>query len=539
MRLPTSRNRFQNVRRLKMPWRLGLIFAVLAVLLLLPTSRLSACKFNQEQRFPTLNTTLPIETSDNQGSTETTSDKEQKTLTVALPIGDDALKALRLLFLARQSGLLNQEPGQYIGQSIQLSDLQQFEGPLTINLINVSQDTGVTKDQIADWQAAGNMPDIIYCLNAATSPGLSQALDLNDYLFASPLLTAEHIYPSALKSSHAGKILYGIPYLASVPLIYLNQSLLGQYQMLAPSISWTWQNWLEYSSLLQTRISEAGYGATPDILANLAIDPVSLNDQLKKSIYVFDNPASLLQFLPASLNPNLGWATWNDQQFAFQDDSFLDAANWLNQYTQAGMTPLHLDNAQQLAAFSGADAIQSSRVCMWLGNSSELAAWHQQTRIKISESLVPCSPAEIAAGESATPDSQLNLRMPLQVRSLIVNKTTDEPELAAEFAAFLALDADSLLIQSRYQLYEGFVPVVKEDVIWEAMVERQLYGRLLQDLQAKMPYAYCSNQQLSPNWNRVLNSAIGFYGKELMTAADASEIDSIMEQLIIAAKKLS
>lgn len=539
MQLPTFRNRFQNARRLKMPWRLGLVFAVLAVLLLLPLSRLSSCKFNQEEKFPTINTTLPIETSGNQGSTETTGETMQKTLTVALPIGDDALKALRLLFLARQSGLLNQEPGQYIGQSIQLSDLQQFEGPLAINLINLSPDTGATKEQIKNWQAAGTMPDIIYCLNAAASPDLNQVLDLNDYLFDSPLLTAEHIYPSALKSIYEGKSLYGIPYLASVPLIYLNQTLLGQFQMLAPSINWTWLGWLEYSTLLQNRISEAGFSAAPEILAGLAEDPVALNDQLQKSIYVINNPAGLLQYLPASLNASLGWATWNNQQFAFEDDSFLQAAKWLNQYTLAGMTPLHLDNAQQLAAFGGTDPIQGSRISMWLGNSSELAAWHQQTKIKVTESLVPCYPIESTEGEPSDQEKQLGLRIPLQVRSLIVSKETDEPELAAEFAAFLALDADSLLIQSRYQLYEGFVPVVKDDVIWEAMVDRQLYGRLLQDLQVKMPYAYCSNQQLSGTWNRVLNSVIGFYGKELMTAADKAEIDSIMEQLIKAADKIS
>ncbi len=522
------------------PMHLLTLLAVFLVIL----SPLVACKQSSEIEFPTLGTSETTKTGNNQGSeTSPTNSDIPQTLTVAMPIGQDALNALRLLFLAKRSGLISQEPGQYIGQEIQLADLQQFDSPLTINLEPVSVSTGATKEQIAVWRAASAMPDIIYSLDAATTIGLDQAANLNELLVDNSLLSATHLYPSILESSRQGLVLSGIPYLASVPLIYINQTLLNQFQMDPPSLNWTWQAWYDYSVQLQDKINISGYGATPEILGNLSDDPASLSSQLQKSIYVSENSADLLAFLPASLKLSAGWAMWDGQNFRFDDLSFQKAYLWLNQYTQQGLTPLHLDLIQKQTAFSSQNARQSGRIAMWSGDSADLAYWHQQNAFQVTESFIPCSPVEMTGtnqDSSTAPqsaESLLSMRNPVEIRSLLISKTCPEISLAAELAAFIALDADSLLLQSRYQLFEGFIPLIDDQIVWDALVDRQLYGRRLKAIKAKLPYAYCSGQFLTFQWEKIIKKTIGDFGQPLMTTADLSAQSAVWEHLIQIARE--
>lgn len=194
---------------------------------------------------------------------------------------------------------------------------------------------------------------------------------------------------------------------------------------------------------------------------------------------------------------------------------------------------MQLDAAQRQAAFGSQDPRQTGRILMWTGDSAEIAAWHQQSAYMVTECLIPRSPLLTPAGQTSQSKTELLLsqRMPVQVRSLMISKQCTEPELAAELAAFLALDVDSLLMQSRFQIYEGLVPLIQDDLVWKTLVGRQKAGQRLQILQNKLSQAYCSGRQITGRWNQVIQASIGLYGQQLLLAQDQTKFAALLDQL--------
>ena len=515
--------------------RRGLTLAMCLLLVLLAP----ACQLGYSTDFPLLPTGQAMP-SGSQASGETTQNANvsQQSLRLALPVGDKALPLLRLLYLAKKSGLLKQESGQYIGQRIDLEELQQFDSGLKLHLETVPLASGATREQLTAWQAAANMPDIVYCQNAAASVGLSAFRNLASYLYSNRLMAASHIYASVLDSVRVGDAIYGVPYLASTPLIIMNQTMLSQFTVSQPITNWSWVDWRNLISQIQQAIRKSGLAADQQLLASLAADPENLAIALGKAEFVLEDPSELLTYLPASLSLDAGWAAWNGTAFDYAGANFSRAALWLQQALPDGSSLLLLDAAQKKTAFPNQTISQSARILMRIGDSTELSAWQEQKTFQVTAYLMPAGPTEPAANAAdvSKTDLLLSQRLPLKVRSLLVSQHCRDVALAADLAAFLALDADALLMQCRYQTFDGLVPVVRDNLVWQTMVYGQRNGQVLALLQARMPQAYCSGQQLFSRWDSIIKAAIGQSGPQLLTASDPTAFAVMLAQLIAAAQ---
>ena len=139
--------------------------------------------------------------------------------------------------------------------------------------------------------------------------------------------------------------------------------------------------------------------------------------------------------------------------------------------------------------------------------------------------------SNLADSASGAVHALLDQRLPVEIRSLVVSKTTREPALAAAFAVFLALDVDSLLLQSRFQLYEGLFPLVQEQAVWEAMVARQPFGYILLTIKDRMPYAYCSGRQMIASWDATMNQVFQQLGARYLSMTDTSGLTPLLEDI--------
>ena len=135
--------------------------------------------------------------------------------------------------------------------------------------------------------------------------------------------------------------------------------------------------------------------------------------------------------------------------------------------------------------------------------------------------FLPCGPLT-----DQEEDEGAVYRMPFAIRILAVSRTTQWPEESARLAAFLALDTDSLLLQSRFDTYEGLVPLVREPFVWQTMLDRQVNGALLLQAFACLPNGYAGGQQLVPAWDEVVREAFGDVGSQYLTEAEADEAAS-------------
>jgi len=493
------------------------------------------CVFETKTGFPPLTTTAPNGTGPGEttaGTSQTSEPVEQ--LTLAMPLDNEGLEALRLLFLANKSGLIRQEPGQYIGLQILPDDLRQFDNGMILNLVPVPAATGATAEQIDLWQNSGNLPDIIYSRSAAETVGLAGCLDLSSYLYSNKLLTADRISIPALENCRDGARLYSIPYLASFPVLYINNILLMQLGLDMPARDWTWTDWQTFATEAQLAITQAGLGATPELISELSEDEAALNLQLTQALFVTDDLSSLLEWLPAAFDPTIGWATWDGKRFDFGNQILDDAAQWLASDYQAGHSTLHLSEEQRLLAFGSSDAIRSGRILMWAGDSADLDTW-RQAGLQVRACMMPLGFAESRDSQSAvqSPD-----RIPISVRSLIVSSNSRLPGLAADLAAFIALDADALLMQSRYKLFSGLTPLINDNTVQQTLLAGQADWSWLLQFSDRLTTASCSAQQVNRGWNRAIAASLGISGPDLLRAADREERTAIIQNMIMAAQTI-
>ena len=519
----------ESMRSRAMIVRAGMLIMVLPLILLS-----AGCELEQSETFPPLTTS----TSQGSGSTETTAGtqptEQNQRLTVAMPLDEEGLEAMRLLFLARQSGLIRQEPGQYIGLTVLPDDLRQFDNGLILSLLPVPAATGATTEQVDLWRSSGSLPDIIYSRSAAETVGLSDCLDLTGYLYASKLLTADRIMIPAFENCRDGGSLYSIPYLASFPVIFFNNTLMMQLGLEIPAKDWTWNDWQIFAAEAQQAIDQAGLGASPDAIIELGGEEEPLVELLSKSVYVTDDLSSLLEWLPAAFDPQAGWAMWDGRQFDFANPALTDAAQWLSADYFAGHSTLHLSDEQRLIAFNATDAIRSGRILMWAGDSADMDTW-RQAGLQVKACMMPSGLAESSEGQAPVPAGS---RLPISVRSLAVSADCRLPGLAADLAAFIALDADALLLQSRYRLYSGLAPLINDKTVQRTMLAGQTDWSWLLQFTGQLMTASCSGQQVNPGWDLAVASSLGMNGPALLRSTDRDEQTAIVQNMIKAANSI-
>ncbi len=473
---------------------------LLAALLLL-----SACSMDADNTYPSLVTTGETGSATQETTTQTTeSQPVTNQITVALPLDAQALEAMRLLYLAKESDLLTQVAGQYIGLDVQLDDLKQFDQgdqSMSLELFQVSPTTGVTRDQVSIWRAADSLPDILYTKSVAGSLGIDQCYDLSQALYGNSLLQPGQIVVPALENCQTGGQLLALPYMLSTQAVYLNQTLLAQLGLELPSETWTWEDFINFSEAAGQAIEAQGLGAGSGLLVELAEDEQALTDQLNQAVFVLDEPTAFLEPLSLDLSTMSSWPFWTGSAFDFTQPACLLAVEWLSPLVLQGYTPLHLD-ASQIALVPSLTGIRSQgRVLMWLDDSTRLTDYK-------------------AAGLTirTLPLPQQDSRLAMTAGVLAVAAASDSPDLAAQFAAFLALDADALLMLSRYQTFDGQVPMLTDAMVWQHLTFNQQDWQWLAESKGKMSTGLFSPQQVVGSWDDALWSA-----NDLLASQWASE----------------
>jgi len=507
-----------GARRLR---HLGGLFALCAALVLV------SCSLSRGTTFPDIEPSLTTATGQTEGSgTEPNPEPtgpDPIRIRLAVPFGQDGAEALRLLFLARESGQLPEDPGRPIGHQISLDELSAFNAPLEFDVLRVAPERGVSSEQARLWQAAGSLPDILYLSQAAATPGLDRLLPLDEILFDNDLLSPERLFPFASDIARRGVTVYGLPYLASIPLVGYNLAEIDRLGLARPEPLWTWATWSAWLKLLQAALDADGTGTSASVMEPLRAseDPQALRLHLERAVFIQERLSDFLPYLAAS-GSSAGWAMWDKVRFAADSPVFETRAVWLRQLALRSGSWDMLTEEEQSLALAGASRLPDERLVCRLIDS---ASWTTRDDTWLA-GFLPCGPLT-----DQEEDEGAVYRMPFAIRILAVSRTTQWPEESARLAAFLALDTDSLLLQSRFDTYEGLVPLVREPFVWQTMLDRQVNGALLLQAFACLPNGYAGGQQLVPAWDEVVREAFGDVGSQYLTEAEADEAASYFDQI--------
>lgn len=517
------------------------IVAVLLLLIGLGPGLLTGCQTRQTA-FPALSPGETRQTNDTDGSVKESAEQEGIShpvrLSLAVPFDDTTAEALRLLFLARESGLMAVDRDRYIGHQVSLDDLRQFDAPLTFEVIQVSAAGGITGDQMRTWLAAASLPDLLYCRAAAETPGLDRLLTLDSLLYDHDLLSPASVYTMAVDVLRRGQALYGVPYLASVPVIYHDRSLLEQLQLSVPPLYWTWAEWSRWMAETQQKLTTTGLGATPEILTELAEDPEAVQGVLDRAVFIYRDLTDFIPFVAPSLSATAGWGMWNGYAFDLDTPVFRTAAAWLRQQAQSGYALNHLTESQLETVLSGNDNAFNGRVICRVVDSSELPATSQAGEAPVLLSFMPAGSLSVPDSRGSAAVETLPVRLPVQIRSLVVNRETEQPELAARLAAFIALDPDALLLQNRFVRYDGLFPLVRDAFVWQSVVAGQAHGSQLQSIRTYLTDAYSGGQQMVASWEQIMQTALKQDAGVYLTAGPADDLEQAFSQIMATASQI-
>lgn len=436
-------------------------FRVLAffIALILSTSIFSGCTTANEDYFPKVTQPEAAGTATSAGSVPEPSvtpvlPSGMTVLKVAAPFSNKTVQYLAKLYAAKKSGDWS---AQESGSTVTLERLDTVKPAFNVEIIQTPS-TGATQNTIEQWEESGFVPDIIYTDALASLKDNETILPLSEYAASNPLFLASRLYMPMLNSCSIDNELYGIPYFAAAEILYVNMNLLNAAGV----------NAVPFDLDLDTMTAMSAS------VRNMTSAETPLNEQN----FAFYRPSELIPFLPSSFSDTADWFMFDGESFDFSASAFSSAIGYLRSYVTAGYSVEGLTLKDQREAFTSLDPRLSTRVAMWAGSSAEVTRWSINHAYALSIAQIPAA------------DTEKDSRLALTVYPLCISSGSQTPQLACDFASFIALDEDAILLSARLENLDGLLPVVSSTTVWEAVCLQQTFGDELLLLQDKVPGAY-------------------------------------------------
>lgn len=431
--------------------KLFIISIMLAISFFLNTS----CEVKNTEDFPSISyNTKSLENSSalSQGFEEEIS---SGTLKFALPITEDCAKYLTYMYIGEKGGLFRKKHTTESGHTIPLEILEEFNVGLT-SQIHPSSLRGLSSSDYDILNSSGELPDIFLIQNyGILAKKEINAADLNSN-YTDKYLNSGNIYPTMFSYElNTGK-LTSLPFHASVEMLYANKGLLSQS--------------------LTSKFS----GITSPISMNTLRDISKSITDKESGIFGFMGFKDLTAFLPSATSPFPGNYLFTRGNFDFQSSAFSGIIKVLKEFASDNSSIDSLSTAEKIKIYGELDPIQSGKIAFWTADSSQISTWDG---IAIERFPLPIID---------------RTSLPLHVSSVVVNANSKLIKEAKELAAYITMDKDAVLLRSRFNIAEGFIPVLDDDLVWELSVQVQSGGEDLLSLKKLMNNSH-SLDESSPN----------------------------------------
>lgn len=373
------------------------------------------------------------------------------TLKIALPMTFECLRYLSLMYIGESSGLFKDVLPDMNGLTVSLDTLDTYDIGFDVELQAVA-DTGMTNFQLMNSYLSDAVPDIMLIKNTDTDllamNNISSAKF--DQTYIDEYFSSSNIYPSMIQNGIDGNSLNTLPYYASVKMLYANESVLVD----------TLGN-----SLLPDG-TKLNYDAFKSISKGIT--------RSSEGIYGYMGLSQLLAYMPATIDSTLDSFMWNGNKFDYSGDGFEKSVSIIRSLISSDCVEDSLNTNQKESLYGNIDPRELNKIGFWIDDSNRLEKWTSINKLKIRR----------------FPIQGLNqITLPLSIYSVAVNSKSELLDDALRFAAYIVFDKDALLFRSRYIEPNGFIPPVKDRIVWDNLVKTQLQGDELYSIYNDMNYA--------------------------------------------------
>lgn len=407
---------------------------------------MASCSFQPLIAFPdilyTSDSAVPTKIPDQTDSSPVTAG----TLRIAVPVSDECLRYLSLMFVGESSGLFKDIDSFSNGLTVSLSLLETFNTGLNVVLQPIPS-TGFSQQEMDILSSSNSMPDILFYNNSNRLslgnfiPSTFSEAVINTYL--SPSI----IYPAMIQNGISNSKIQSLPYYASVKMMYANTEIL-------------------VDAAKNTLLPATG-----------SLDFATLRNIAKKitktdtGIYGFMGLSDLLAYFPMTFDFLTNSYMWNGAQFVFDSPNFNKSIVEIKNLVISNSAVDSLNPTQKKAKYDNADPRALNKIGFWVDDSNRLESWNTLGIKNIKRYPI---------------QGEKSIAIPMSIYSIAVNSNSKLLPEAQQLAAYMALDKDALLFRSRYSNPNGFIPPIRDNDVWTNLVKPQLQGEELYSLYEKM-----------------------------------------------------
>ncbi|MDD2533736.1 MAG: hypothetical protein PHC86_03445 [Eubacteriales bacterium] len=494
-------------------------------------SLLSACSISAQSQFPEISganqmgvvdqsTIRAIDPTAELGGNDSTPNPalitSPTTLRVAGPITSEHLKILGRYFELLQNDVSTIDAENMRGDQISLDWLNAYQADLQVQAIPLPLDQPIEAEQAAHWTKTNSWPDIIISKQLIDPKLGANLVDLNAFLANNPNYVATAFSPHVVNLVQETAGPFYLPWRFSYPVLYRDQTVLSRLDFDPKIVLSDWPAFTEQLNHVKAALIEKDQLMSKEILTTKSATIESTTgDPINKTL-VLGQANRLLEFWPAYRNNQLGWSTWQNSQFHFNDPAVIEAASVLNTLQKEMITLSELDEQLYFAQSIEGNPIANHQVAYWIGQSSDLSGWR-----KILGDQVRFAPLPLQSGVGSA-------RNPIEIVSISVSATSQNRDLAIQFAAFLAADANANLLQIRLSDLPGYFPVSQDPFIWAEVAQRHPDGDDIEKWPSLLNYTYTTGAYSRTDW-ATLNQA--FFQKHADQLVQSTRPENILIQM--------
>ncbi|MBO4425907.1 MAG: extracellular solute-binding protein [Clostridiales bacterium] len=388
----------------------------------------SACK-REENVFPELpgepEASAPaLETETSEGET-----KSIRTLSVALPYSDDTVRYLSAMFYMKRSGTWDD---MYTGADIDLASLDGISTDFVITNSEVPS-KGADLVTIKSWDDNGSLPDVFLAQDCSSVYSGGYCTALNDYISDSEYIDMSQIYMDALLYASDGGVFYGIPHYSSAVILLGNS------------------DYIPDSGILSSKFTNAE-------LKTYLEDIASENEE--GSVVPFASAYKLAPYIAGSFDGDKAYSFMMYEEY--ENDSAAASEVLISDIDYIGS--LYESGLASNTDASGADPVYARNAAVWLESSDNIGIWSEYFPGKLYILRLPCA-------DTANPGVPY-----LEPYSLCVAEDCTDKEFAADFAEFITYDVDAQLLIYRTEDMSGYLPVIRDQGLWDEVCEDEVFG---------------------------------------------------------------
>ncbi|MBO1004836.1 ABC transporter substrate-binding protein [Pseudogracilibacillus auburnensis] len=288
-------------------------------------------------------------------------------------------------------------------------------------------------EALAAAAAGGQLPDVLWLANVPPAYQHDWAADLTPFLEADPDYDSEKIFGNlAAETNYNGKQI-ALPHGLFVHGVLVNLDLFEKENKEVPGADWT--------------LDEA---------RKLARDMTKVND----GQYGFQGTSGIRDMLMAQFDSNLGWASFDGEEFHFESQAFIDSVNTVNDIVHKEKIDVEsLTEEERHDEYGeGNDPWTLGKVAMKWG-----ASWDFGGTSENGDFNWDFRPYPSVNGQ----------RTPLVTDYIAISSTSEKQEAAFEFLKWMTYSKDGWLKRIEIEKPIGSVPLINDEDVWAAYLANE------------------------------------------------------------------